>query len=100
VITNKRYVEVFWKSPKDCSSIKGSIGGYAVSLTGVSAWANGTEPKIMIIRNKLSARCENLIPYTQYQASVFVKRENGATNPALSLNVNFTTLQDGESYTI
>jgi hypothetical protein len=98
VKSNKRFAELFWKPPKDCISIKGPIGGYVVTLMGVSAWANITEPGIMMTgtEDKPSARCENLIPYTQYKASVFVKRPNGTTNPALPYNFDFTTLPDGE----
>jgi hypothetical protein len=99
---NKNYVELFWKPPKDCTAVKGSIGGYAVTLMGLSAWANVTQPGIMMkgTKDNPTARCESLIPYTQYKASVFVKRPTGAINPALSLSVNFTTLPDGESYKI
>lgn len=69
---------------------------------GLSAWANETQPTIMMTgtENNPSARLEGLIPYTQYKASVFVKRPTGATNPALPRSVNFTTLEDGESYKI
>jgi hypothetical protein len=96
----KQYVQLLWKPPEDCSLIKGSIGGYDVTLTGVSAWANMTQPRIIMSgrEHDPSARIENLIQYTQYEASVFVKGGNGATNPALPLIVNFTTLPDGESY--
>jgi hypothetical protein len=46
--------------------------------------------------NKFYAKCENLIPYTQYNANVFDKGLNGKTNPSLPSSVNFTTLSDGE----
>jgi hypothetical protein len=97
---NKKHVELFWKPPKDCSSIKGPIGAYNVTLKGVSAWANMTQPTIMMKGNidDPSARCENLIPHTQYKASVFLERPSGATNAALSLDVNFTTSPDREYY--
>jgi hypothetical protein len=102
VKANKKFVELSWKPPKDCTAVKGPIGDYAVTLMGLSEWANETQPVIMRTGsgNILSARLENLIPYAQYKASVFVKRPSGAINPALSLSINFTTLSDGKPYKI
>jgi hypothetical protein len=100
VKANKKYAELFWKPPKDCTAVKGRIAGYAITLMGLNEWANVTQSVMMGTADKLSARLEGLIPFTQYKASVFVKRPNGATNPALPLSINFTTLADGESYKI
>jgi hypothetical protein len=96
--TQKDYAEISWTPPKECTSIKGPIGGYTVTLMAVSPWVNTTlaAPKVQENGDKLFARCENLIPYTKYNASVFVKGRNGKTNTALPYSVNFRTLPDGE----
>jgi hypothetical protein len=96
--TQRDYAEVFWTSPKECTSIKGLIEGYTVTLMAVSPWVNTTlpAPKVQYKGDKFYVRSENLIPYTEYNASVFVKGRNGKTNPALPYSVNFRTLPDGE----
>jgi hypothetical protein len=98
VVANKTWAELYWSPPKDCASIKGPIEGYTVILEALSQWVNTTlpEPVVQESVNKPYARCENLTPYTEYSASVFVKGPNGKTNPALPYSINFTTLADGE----
>jgi hypothetical protein len=98
VDTQREYAEFFWTPPKECTSIKGPIEGYTVTLMGVSPWVNTTlaAPRVQDHGDKFYARCDNLIPYTEYNASVFVKGRNGKTNPALPYSVNFRTLPDGE----
>jgi hypothetical protein len=98
VYSNKKYAILFWTPPKDCTSIQGSIQGYTVTLMGLSPWVNTTQlmPTVQGRPEKPYARFENLIPYTHYNADVFVKGRNGSTNPALPYSVNFTTLPDGE----
>jgi hypothetical protein len=89
---------LYWSPPKDCTAIKGSIKGYTVTLKSLSPWVNMTlpDPVVQGPANKPYARCEDLIPYTEYSASVFVKGRNGKTNPDLPYSVPFTTLADGE----
>jgi hypothetical protein len=53
-------------------------------------------PAVQGSKEKLYARCENLIPYTQYSASVYITGPNNVTNSALPYTVNFTTFPDGE----
>jgi hypothetical protein len=53
-------------------------------------------PTVQGSKGEFFARCENLIPYTQYSASVYITRPNNATNSALPYTVNFTTLPEGE----
>ena len=98
VIVQKDYAVLYWTPPKDCTSIKGPIKGYTVTLIAVSPWVNATlpVPTVQGPADKPYARCENLIPYTQYNASMFVKGPNGKTNPSLPYSVNFTTLPNGE----
>jgi hypothetical protein len=98
VIAQRDYAELFWTPPKDCTSIKGPIKGYTVTLMAVSPWVNTAlpVPNVQGLPDKPYVRLENLIPYTQYNASVFVKGPNGKTNSALPYTVNFTTLPDGE----
>jgi hypothetical protein len=93
----RKWAELYWSPPKDCTSIKGPIEGYTVTLEALSPWINTTLPEPVVQRsaNKFYARCENLTPYTEYRASVFVKGPNGKTNPALPYTINFTTLADG-----
>ena len=96
--THKNWTQLYWSPPKDCTSIKGPIEGYTVTLQALSPWVNTTLPMPVVqgSENKPYARCENLTPYTEYSASVFVKGPNGKTNPALPYSINFTTLPDGE----
>jgi hypothetical protein len=98
VVPNKNYAELYWSPPTDCTAIKGPIEGYNLTLMAVSPWVNTTLPMPVVQRsgNNIYARSENLIPYTEYRASVFVKGPNGKTNPALPYSVNFTTLPYGE----
>jgi hypothetical protein len=98
VNAHRNYAEIFWTAPKDCTSIKGPIKGYNVTLMAVSPWVNTnlSFPNVQGLPDKPFVRFETLIPYTQYNASVFVKGPNGKTNPALPYSVNFTTLADGE----
>jgi hypothetical protein len=94
----KNSTKLKWSPPKDCTAIKGPITGYTVTLTALSPWFNTTlpEPTVQVSEDKHYATCENLIPYTEYRVSVFVKGPNGETNPALPYSVNFKTLPDGE----
>jgi PKD repeat protein len=96
-VTDKRYAVLSWTSPKDCTSVKGSITGYTVKLMGLSPWVNMTQlmPTVQGSEGNPCARCENLIPYTNYSASVYIMRSN-VINSALPYTVNFTTLSDGE----
>jgi hypothetical protein len=89
---------LYWHPPEDCTAIKGPITGYTVTLDALSPWVNTTlpEPTVQVSEDKHYAICQNLIPYTEYRASVFVKGPNGETNPALPYSVNFKTLADGE----
>jgi hypothetical protein len=98
VIAQRRWAQLFWTTPNDCTAIKGSIEGYSVTLKALSPWVNTTlsMPVVQGSENKPYAKCENLTPYAEYRASVFVKGPNGKTNPALSYSVDFTTLADGE----
>ena len=95
---HKNWTELYWSPPKDCTSIKGPIEGYTVTLQALSPWVNTTLPMPVVqgSENKPYARCENLTPYTQYIASVFVKGPSNKTNPALPYSIKFTTLSDGE----
>ena len=94
----RKLVQFYWSPPKDCASIKGPIEGYTVTLKALSPWVTTTlpEPIVQGSADTFYARCENLIPYTEYRASVFVKGPNGKTNLALPYSINFTTLADGE----
>jgi hypothetical protein len=94
----RNWVQLYWLPPKDCTSIKGPIAGYTVTLEALSPWVNTTlpEPVVQGSADKPYARCEYLTPYTEYRASVFVKGPNGKANPALPYSINFTTLPDGE----
>lgn len=70
-----------------------------MTLMGLSSWVNTILPSPPVQGNehdRYYVTYENLIPYTQYNAAVFVKRPNKAINPALPYSVNFTTLPDGE----
>jgi hypothetical protein len=98
VVLNKDHAVLYWSPPKDCTAIKGLITGYTVTLKALSPWVNMTlsDPTVQWSANKPFARCEKLIPYTEYRASVFVKGRNDKTNPALPYSVPFTTLADGE----
>jgi len=98
VTVQRSWAQLFWTPPNDCTAIKGSIEGYSVTLMALSPWVNTTLalPFVQESENKFYARCENLTPYTEYRASVFVKGPNGKTNPALPYSINFTTLADGE----
>jgi hypothetical protein len=98
VFAQNKWAELYWSPPKDCTSIKGPIEGYTVTLQALSPWVNTTlpMPSVQESANKPYARWENLTPYTEYMASVFVKGPNGKTNPALPYSINFTTLADGE----
>jgi hypothetical protein len=98
VVVQKEWAVLYWSPPKDCTSIKGPIEGYTVTLKALSPWVSTTlpEPVVQGSADKPYAICENLIPYTEYSASVFVKGPNNKTNPALPYNINFTTLPDGE----
>jgi hypothetical protein len=98
VDAQREWAELYWSPPKDCTSIKGPIVGYTVTLKALSPWVNTTllEPVVQRSEFKPYARCENLTAYTEYMASVFVKGPNGKTNPALPYSINFTTLPDGE----
>jgi len=94
----RNWAEFYWSPPKDCASIKGQIKGYTVTLKGLSPWVNTTLPETVVLETGdiVYAICQNLIPYTEYRASVFVIGPNGKTNPALPYSINFTTLADGE----
>jgi hypothetical protein len=98
VDARRKWAELYWSPPKDCISIKGPIEGYTVTLQALSPWVHTTlpEPVVLVSENEPYARYENLTPYTEYRASVFVKGPNGKTNPALPYSINFTTLPDGE----
>jgi len=94
----RNWAALYWSPPKDCTSMKGPIEGYTITLKALSPWFNKTqrEPVVQESGDKFYARCENLMPYTEYRASVFVKGRNGKINPALPYSINFTTLADGE----
>jgi hypothetical protein len=94
----KTWAVLYWSQPEDCTSIKGPIEGYAVTLKALSPWVNTTLPIPDVQRpaDKHNATLENLTPYTEYRASVFVKGRNGKRNPDLPYSVNFTTLAEGE----
>jgi hypothetical protein len=68
-MTDKRYAELFWTPPQDCTSIKGSITGYTVKLMGLGPWVSTTQPlpAVQKRKGKHFARCENLMPYTQFE---------------------------------
>jgi hypothetical protein len=98
VDANKDYALLYWNPPKDCTAMKGPIEGYTVTLQALNLWVNTTLPMPVVqgSENKPYARCENLTPYTEYIASVFVRGPNGKTNPALPYSIKFTTTPDGE----
>jgi len=98
VDAQRNWAELYWSPPKNCTSVKGPIAGYTVTLKASSPWVTTTlhEPVVQRSEDTFYARCENLIPYTEYRASVFVKRLNGKINPALPYSVDFRTLADGE----
>jgi Fibronectin type III domain. len=90
--------QIYWSAPKDCTSIKGPIEGYTVTLKALSPWVNTSLPIPIVQRSadKPYAIWENLTPFTEYMASVFVRGPNGKTNQDLPYSVNFRTLADGE----
>jgi hypothetical protein len=98
VHAQEEYAQLTWSPPKDCTAIKGPIEGYTVTIMAVSPWGYTTLPvaNVQESGNIYIAGIVNLIPYTEYRASVFVKGRNGKINPALPCSVNFKTLPRGE----
>ena len=100
MVLHRNWAQFYWGPPKDCTSIKGQIEGYTVTLRALSPWVITTlpEPVVQGSADEPYARCKNLTPYTEYRASVFIKGPNGKTNPALPYSINFTTLADGQCH--